>query len=114
MKSLGLLTVMAATVFSGCGEKQTAGSTDGTSSSPVTAPVDYLEAVHKGQQRAVSVTDTAAITKAVQLFQTEHGRLPKDLNELVEEKFLPRIPEAPHGSKIVYDPQTGQVKIAKQ
>jgi hypothetical protein len=40
--------------------------------------------------------------------------LPKDLNELVTEKYMPKLPDAPAGSKIEYDAKTGTVKIVKQ
>jgi hypothetical protein len=58
--------------------------------------------------------ETVNITKAISLFQTEFGRNPKDLNELVQEKFLPRVPDAPYGMQIVYDPKTAQVTIVKK
>jgi hypothetical protein len=44
----------------------------------------------------------------------DQGRYPKDLNELVSEKFIPRIPDAPAGMKIVYDANAGTVKVVKQ
>jgi hypothetical protein len=99
--------------FSGCGEKpaDSSASTNNTSSSsPLTAPVDYLGAVGKAQQTAVKTVDTVSIKQAVQMFQVEQGRLPKDLNELVEEKYLPRIPDPPRGMKYVYDPNNGSIR----
>lgn len=80
----------------------------------VTAPVDYLGAVAKQQQAAVKTIDVAAVSQAIKLFQTEQGRLPKDLDELVQEKYLPRIPATPYGTKLVYDATTGEVKVVKQ
>ena len=50
----------------------------------------------------------------VLLFSVENGRNPKDLNELVEQKFLPKIPETPFGTKLVYDAASGTVKIVKE
>jgi hypothetical protein len=106
---------LAIALVSGCGEKSsTASSETNASSSPLTAPVDYLGAVGKAQQQAVKTVDVSAINQAIQLFQVEHGRYPKDLNELVTEKNLAKIPEAPYGQKIVYDAASGQVKIVKQ
>jgi hypothetical protein len=115
MKSLVLLAVTALLALCGCGESKTTEPTaTNASSNPLTAPVDYLGAVGKAQQQAVKTVDTAAIQQAIQLFQVEHGRNPKDLNELVQEKFLPRIPEAPYGMKIVYDPATAKVRVIQQ
>ena len=39
---------------------------------------------------------------------------PKDLNELVTEKYLPRLPEPPYGMKFVYDANTGQAKVVQK
>jgi hypothetical protein len=66
------------------------------------------------QQSAVKTVDTASLDKAIQLFSVENGRNPKDLNELVEQKFIPRIPETPFGTKLVYDSGAGTVKIVSQ
>jgi len=102
----------AVLLVTGCGDGSK--GTDSGGGNPVTAPVDYLDAIHKGQQSAVKTLDIAAITQAIQMFQVEHGRNPKDLNELVQTRHLARIPEAPAGSKIVYDPATGQVRIVRE
>lgn len=113
---MALVTGMAA-CLAGCGDgsdKPGSAQQTNTASSPLTAPVDYLGAVGKAQQSAIKTIDTASINQAIQHFQVEHDRLPKSLDELVQEKFLPKVPEAPHGMKIVYDPQTGAVKIVKQ
>jgi hypothetical protein len=103
-----LAVVMLAT---GCGDSKTSDTGGGN---PVTAPVDYLDAISKGQQSAVKTIDLASINQALQMFQVEHGRNPKDLNELVTGKYMAKIPEPPHGSKIVYDAAAGQVRIVKQ
>lgn len=116
MKTTLLLSAFTLCLATGCGDKSSTGSTQETnaSSSPLTAPVDYLGAVGKAQQAAIKGVDVASITHAIQLFQTEHGRYPKDLNELVKEGDLGKIPEAPYGTKLVYDPNTGTVKVVKQ
>jgi hypothetical protein len=115
MKTHIWLAAAALVMITGCGDQgSTGGSETNASSSPLTAPVDYLGAVGKAQQQAIKTVDTASINQAIQLFQVEHGRYPADLNELVKEKFLPRIPDDPYGMKIVYDPATGQVKVVKQ
>jgi hypothetical protein len=85
-----------------------------SSSSPLNAPAGYLGALAKGQQTAVKTIDTASLDKAIQMFSVENGRNPKDLNELVEQKFIPRIPETPFGTKLVYDPAAGTVKVVTQ
>ncbi len=117
MKCAWFLAALAAVCFTGCGNNSstsTAAATNTASSgSPLTAPVDYLGAVAKGQQTAEKTVDTTSIQKAIQLFNVEKGRNPKDLNELVQEKYLPRLPEAPYGTKLVYHPETGTVTVEK-
>ncbi|MCU0770331.1 MAG: hypothetical protein MUE94_00985 [Verrucomicrobia bacterium] len=85
-----------------------------SSSSPLTAPVDYLGAVGNAKQQAVKTVDISSLTQAVQMFQVSEGRLPKDLNELVTMKYIAKIPAAPYGKKIVYNPATGQVSVVPQ
>ena len=89
-------------------------STPGTtnSGSLATAPVDYLNTVGKAEQSAVKSVDLSVVTEAIRRFQVEVGRYPRDLDELVSEKYIPRIPPVPVGSKLVYDPATGDVKVA--
>ncbi len=99
----------------GCGEKKNAPpagtNTASSESSPLTAPVDYLGAVAKAKQTAEKTVDIASLNQAIQMFRVEQGRNPKDLNELVAEKNIPRLPEAPYGMKIVYDAASGTVKV---
>lgn len=111
-----LLAIAVAVLVSGCGENQSAPASSETNnaSNPLTAPVDYLGAVGKAQQQAIKTVDVASINSAIQLFHAEHGRFPADLNELVKEKFLPQVPAAPYGQKIIYDAASGQVRVVKQ
>jgi len=112
------LAASTALLLAGCGQKSetTVGSTNAASSgsSPLTAPVDYLGAIANAKQQAVKTVDTASLQQAIQMFGVEHGRNPKDLNELVQEKYIAKIPEPPYGTKIVYDANTGNVRVEKQ
>jgi hypothetical protein len=80
----------------------------------LTAPVDYLGALAKGKQVAEKTIDTSSLNNAIQLFNATEGRNPKDLNELVESKFIRELPQAPYGMKLVYDADTGRVTVVKQ
>ncbi len=104
--------------LAGCGDKSgSQASTTATNTaggSPLTAPVDYLGAAAKAQQSAVKTVDVTSLRQAIQLFAADKGRNPTNLNELVQEKFIPKIPEPPYGMKLVYDAQTGDVKVVKQ
>ena len=114
-KTLSLL-LLGGLALSGCGKKEattTASSTNQSNSSgnPLTAPVDYLGAVAKAKKSAETTVETVSLNKAIQEFSVAEGRYPKDLNELVTEKYLPKLPDPPYGMKIDYDPAKGQVKV---
>lgn len=81
---------------------------------PLTAPVDYLDAAVKARHSAVKTVDTTSLNKALELFNVQEGRFPKDLNELVAKKYIPEIPTPPPGTKIEYDATAGTVKMVKQ
>ena len=89
----------------GCGEK---------SSSLATAPVDYLNTAVKAEQNTVKQIDTTSLEKAVQLFNVDKGRYPKDLNELVQERYYATLPPVPYGNKLDYDANSGRVRVVKQ
>ena len=47
------------------------------------------------------------------MFVAQESRYPKSLAELIESKLIIQVPKAPYGTKITYDPATGQVKVVK-
>lgn len=118
MKSLLSLYLVLSGLLMGCGDKsgKPAAQSNATTNdgSLVTAPVDYLNAITKAEQSAIKTVDVSAVNSAIKRFQVELGRLPADLNELVQEKYLPRIPPVPYGTKLVYDATTGEAKVVKQ
>ena len=117
MKTSCLLSVALAALLVGCSKESTppAQTTNtATGGNPLNAPGEYLGGLAKGHQNAVKTVDTTSLNNAIQLFQVDKGRFPKDLNELVTEKFIPKIPDAPAGMKIVYDATAGTVKVVKQ
>ena len=118
MKTSFCISLAASLLLIGCGgssdkpPQTTNGAASG--SSTLSAPADYVGALGKAQQTAVKTVDTASLNQAIQMFNVENGRNPKDLNELVEKKFIPKIPAAPYGMKLEYDAATGKVKVVKQ
>jgi len=117
MKTSFLLSVVASLLVAGCGEKSNppAQTTNAaTGGSPLTAPVDYLAAVAKGRQSAIKTVDEVSLNQAIQVFNVDKGRFPKDLNELVAEKYIPVLPTPPYGMKLDYDANTGKAKVVKQ
>ncbi|HEY6226604.1 MAG TPA: hypothetical protein VI282_05725 [Verrucomicrobiae bacterium] len=117
MKKLSLLlSFVLALIVTSCdsSNKSASGTNSPTGGSLVTAPVDYLDAAAKAKQSAVKTIDTTSLNQAVQLFNVQKGRNPKDLNELVSEQFIKEIPTPPYGTKLNYDPVSGNVTVVKQ
>jgi len=79
----------------------------------LTAPVDYLEAAGKALKAAERTVDVASLNRAIQLFQAQEDRYPKELNELVSLRYLPSLPKPPAGSRLLYDPIKGEVRIVR-
>lgn len=109
-----------AIALAGCGEAKSSASKSSnagkptapsqSSGNPLTAPVDYLGAVGNAQKQAAKTVDLTSLHQAVQAFQAGEERLPKNLQELVTEGYLPRLPLPPRGMQWAYQPQTGQVR----
>ena len=118
MKTIFCVSLAASLFLVGCGEScnQPGQATNGaaSSSNPLNAPAAYVGALGKAKQTAVKTADTATLNQAIQMFNVEKGRNPKDLDELVTEKYLPKLPAAPYGMKLVYDAAAGKVKVVKQ
>ena len=117
MKKLSLLSFVVGLIVTGCGDsssKSASGTNSATGGSLVTAPVDYLDAAAKAKQKAVKTIDTTSLNQAVQLFNVQKGRNPKDLSELVSEGFIKEIPTPPYGTKLSYNPTSGDVSVVKQ
>ena len=115
MKLLLIPGILLLAVTSGCGKaeesKPQATNQVSVDQNPLTAPVDYIGVVGKGQQQAVKTVDLVTLNQAIQIFAAQEDRNPRDLKELVDKEFLAKMPEAPSGMTIIYDPKTGTVKI---
>ena len=88
--------------------------TNNSSGNPLTAPVDYLGAVNQARKTAIKTLDQAGINSAIQQFYAVGDRFPKDLNELAQKHYIQAVPEAPPGSRFVYNPANGEFKIVRQ
>jgi hypothetical protein len=72
-----------------------------------------VKSLGEAQRAAAKTIDVSYLNQAVQLFNTQEGRYPKDLQELVP-NYVSKIPTAPYGSKIIYDAAKGEVKVVQQ
>ena len=121
MKTSFLLLAACAMILTGCGDKNsgnaapstnsTAGSTNG--GSLITAPVDYLRTIVQADKSMTKTIDVSYLNEALQRFNVQEGRYPKDLQELTP-NYVAKIPVPPYGSKIVYDATKGEVKVVPQ
>ena len=119
LKTLNSILVLFLLVcVSGCGgsDSETDAESDPAvatsengSGNPLTAPVDYLGAVNQAQKSSANKLSLMGIQQAIQQFKIMEERLPKNLAEVVSSGYISRLPEAPRGSSIVYDPKTGLV-----
>ncbi|MGA2540502.1 MAG: hypothetical protein ABSG78_02940 [Verrucomicrobiota bacterium] len=113
-----LICLMAGLVLTGCGKNEKSSTTTTTvttvNNTPPPAPAGngYLGTMVKAQQSAVKTVDLTSLNEEVQLFNVQEGRLPKDLDELVSKQYIGKLPPAPVGMKLVYDPVQGKVTTA--
>ncbi len=101
--------------LAGCGGETAPKSNSQTADkegNPLTAPVDYLGAVNQAKKSADKKLSLIGLQKAIQQFQASEGRLPRNLQEVVSFGHIARLPEAPKGFRLVYDPQTGIVSLS--
>jgi len=97
MKALLLFCIVVTALSAGCGNDSNKSASPGAvttstnGGSLATAPVDYLNSITKAEQSAIKTVDLSTVNGAIRQFQVEQGRYPKNLDELVEDKYLPRI-----------------------
>lgn len=112
---------MLSVVISGCQKKEELPAPEpapskvpAASGNALAAPANYLSAAGRAEQSMEKSIDTVAINNAVQLFQVQEGRNPKTLNELVEKKYLGKLPTPPFGTKLQYNKDDGKVTVVKE
>src|SRR5271156_6691115 len=120
MKTPLLFSGAAGLGLAGCGENKCNKPTQSTNAptkydtgNPVTAVPDYIGAVGQAQKYSEKQIDLAYVNEAIQQFNAGEGHYPKDLQEMIP-NYLAKMPQAPYGYKIVYDANTGTVKVVKQ
>jgi hypothetical protein len=109
-----LISIVAAGLLAGCGDKSGSGA-QGTNTVNVATNGfgGYVKSLGEAQKTADKTIDVTYLNQAIQLFNVQEGRYPKDLQELVP-NYIAKIPDAPYGYKIVYDATTATVKVVQQ
>lgn len=111
----GVLLAACALWLAGCDAKKPAAkpATGAGSGTPLTAPLDYLEAQGRAKQASLRVISLAQLQQAVQQFYGMEERWPRDFAELVEKRYLTALPAAPDGYAYTYDPRSGSVRAVR-
>lgn len=107
-----LISIAAAVLLAGCRGKSDSPAPQGTNtvSTATNGFGGYVKSLGEAQKSADKTIDVTSINKALELFNVQEGRFPKTLQELVP-AYMPKIPDAPLGSKLVYDATAGTVKV---
>jgi len=109
-----LISIAAAALLAGCSGKSDS-SAQGTNTVNVATNGfgGYVKSLGEAQKTADKTIDVTSLNQAIQLFNVQEGRYPKDLQELVP-NYIPKVPDVPYGYKIVYDATTATVKVIQQ
>jgi ABC-type glycerol-3-phosphate transport system substrate-binding protein len=108
------IAIAAAALLAGCGGKSGSGPQATNSVSTATNGFGgYVKSLGEAQKSADKTIDVTSINQEIQLFNVQEGRNPKNLQELVP-NYMAKIPDAPHGYKIIYDATNGTVKVIQQ
>lgn len=110
MKTPLILMILFLGLTTGCGKKEVT-KPEAAGANPAMAPLDYLAAQGKAKQVAIKVTSTVEINSAIQKFQAMEDRFPRDLNELVQQRYLQTVPQAPRGQMFAYNPLDGTIRV---
>ena len=112
--NLYFISIAAAALLAGCGGKSGSGAQGTNSVSTATNGFGgYVKSLGEAQRTADKTIDVTSINQEIQLFNVQEGRNPKNLQELVP-SYMAKIPDAPLGYKIVYDQNSGTVKVVQQ
>lgn len=116
MKTILASLLLLAGLLVGCGKKEAApdkAATNTAGSNPLTAPADYVGAIGQAKKYSEKAIDLAQVKKAIQLFEAQEDRFPKDLNELVAKQYLQILPVLPTGMKYQYNAANGEIKAIR-
>ena len=108
--------IAVAMLLAGCSGSNSTSATPPAATNNLTATDaklgnDYLSTLAKTDKSMVKTIDTTSLNNEINQFQVAEGRYPKDLNELVEKKYIGKIPDAPYGYKLDYDANNGTVTV---
>ena len=113
MKCAALLLLVALVFLTGCNPTDQSAQ----SNRPMTndgAFGQYVGGLAQAKQDAGKTVDVASLREEIRLFQVDKGRYPASLDELVQDNYIKKIPDAPYRMKIDYNPETGDVNVVNE
>ena len=71
--------------------------------------IDFREKLKENREKQKSAAAVDELVASIQRFQEEMGRVPSNLVELVEMRYIDRIPDPPKNRQYIYQSERGQI-----
>ncbi|MDD3726258.1 MAG: hypothetical protein PHI44_03590 [Candidatus Ratteibacteria bacterium] len=78
---------------------------------PLNAVEKYGGVMGTAMKKSKAMDDILYLKDRINTFHIQEGRYPSSLSELVEKKYIEKLPEPPKGMSFMYDPSTGNVNV---
>ncbi len=75
------------------------------------APEKYTGVMGKTLKKTKAMDSLLYLKNKINTFQIQEGRYPASLNELVEKKYIEKLPVPPEEMVFTYDSSTGKVDV---
>jgi len=77
----------------------------------INAPGEYGKVMSRALKKTKSLDNLMILKNKINTFQIQEGRYPSSLNELVEKKYIEKLPQPPEGMKYYYDSSNGKIDV---
>jgi len=106
---LVLAVIFLAIGLTGCGKNPAPAAEEGLT--PANAIQKYVGVMGKAYKRAKFFDTLLSLKHDITSFQTEQGRWPSSLQELVEKGYAKELPSPPEGMIFKYNPDNGSIRL---
>jgi hypothetical protein len=110
LRRLGALSVLLPVLCACVPERSRA--VRASAAEPAKDTKDYHAMLTQARERAAAEDTLGPILAGLEKFRGERGRLPTNLQEMVQSRTLAALPRAPAGLTYVYDARSGNVRLA--
>lgn len=107
MKLLHVLAILTAMALAACSQERSRAVTETTAG----GNHDYRQMIERARNKQSSQHALDGLQDGIRAFQTDIGRLPTNITELVLRHYVKSIPTLPPGQQFFYDPVHGNVTI---